>query len=270
MDEVLEFKARAKMEYVPTILLIDDEVELCAFITKLLSSHGYKVIVEQDSSKIKALLKEKVIDVILLDIMLTNGQDGIAFCKSLRQLTSSPIIMLTAINADVEKIIALEAGADNYITKPFSSRVLLAYIQAGLRRGNKNIAQLVAVDYEIYEFMRWKLNVTARILLSPQKKIIKLTSAEFTLLRGFLLRPHYVVSRDQLMEWIHGDSDSFDRSMDILISRLRSKIEINPRRPTIIITMRNAGYSLACPVNKKWMSSKEWEKLSSDVAVLTY
>jgi two-component system OmpR family response regulator len=269
MDMSSENKAPSLLDLPPTVLLIDDEVELCASITKLLSSHGYKVIVEQDSSKIKALLKEKVVDVILLDIMLTNGQDGIAFCKSLRKFTSTPIIMLTAINDDVERVVSLEAGADNYITKPFSSRVLLAYIQASLRRGNKNQAQLVTADYEIYDFLGWKLNVTSRVLLSPYNSTVRLTAAEFILLRELLLRPQHVISRDQLMELIHRDSDAFDRSIDILISRLRSKIELNPRTPTIIITMRNAGYCLACPVSKKWMNSKDWQKLSVDKE-LTY
>ncbi len=249
------------MVYSPTILLIDDDIDLCDSISKLLRSHGYQILLEHNSDKIEIIFKKNTVDLVLLDIMLPGGVDGIALCKTIRQLTGSPIIMLTGVNEDVERIVSLEGGADNYITKPFSSRVLLAHISACLRRSNKVEGQLVEAKYDIYEFLGWKLNITARVLLSPNRQVVKLTSAEFILLQALLNRPHYVVSRDQLLDLINSESESFDRSIDILISRLRSKIEDNPKQPTIIVTMRNAGYSLACQVKKQAMDSQDWEKL---------
>lgn len=247
-----------------TILLIDDDKDLCETIGNLLTSHGFNTLFSYDSKNIETILKENVIDLILLDIILPGSQDGIALCKLIRQITSAPIIMLTGIEEDVEKIVSLEMGADNYLTKPFNARVLLAHINAALRRNyntsNEEAPPLVEMEYQIYEFLGWRLNVTARILLSPDNVVVKLTSAEFILLQAFVKHPQCVLSRDQLLNFINSDSESFDRSVDILISRLRSKIEETPKNPTMIKTMRNAGYMLACCVNKNVIDSKSWQK----------
>jgi len=255
------------MNHSATILLIDDDIELCASMTKFLATHGFKTIAIHESKDIEAILKDNKVDLILLDIILPGGKNGIALCKLIRQLTSSPIIMLTGVEEDVEKIVSLEIGADHYITKPFSTRVLLAYINACLRREKKNTTHLVGANYKIYEFLDWKLNETARILLSPRNHSVKLTSAEFILLHALLQRPQCVISRDKLLDLINSDSDSFDRSIDILISRLRSKIESNPKNPEIILTQRNLGYSLACSVNETTMNSQDWHKLNSNTGV---
>src|SRR5579862_3677225 len=126
------------MNGIHTVLLIDDDVDLCASIKKLLNQHGFNTLITHQSHDIEKILKENHIDLILLDIILPGDKDGIAICKSIRQLSSAPIIMLTGIEADVEKILSLEVGADHYLTKPFNARVLIAQIQASLRRhGNK-------------------------------------------------------------------------------------------------------------------------------------
>lgn len=258
------------MNSAATILIIDDDIDLCKSLQKLLAQHGFKTILAHHSKDIEEIIKSNQIDLILLDIILPGDFDGIAVCKQLRQITAAPIIMLTGIEDDVEKILSLEIGADNYLTKPFNSRVLLAHIHASLRRNAVQLTSdspnhLVAMDYQIYEFLDWKLNVTARVLLSPENKLIKLTSAEFFLLQGFVNHPQCVLSRDQLLTFVNVNSASFDRSVDILVSRLRAKIEGDAKRSKIIATVRNSGYLLACCVTKQFYTSLQWKELISAV-----
>lgn len=258
-----------------TILLIDDDVDLCESIKNLLAQHGFKTLITHNSHQIEGLLKNNPIDLILLDIILPGGKDGIAICKLIRHLTNAPIIMLSGVETDVEKIISLEVGADNYITKPFNSRVLLAHIHSALRRqdslkkaktnASEPHSALVDIEYEMYEFLGWRLNVTARVLLSPKNKIIKITSAEFFLLHAFVRHPQCVLSRDQLLSFVNASSQAFDRSIDILVSRLRSKIESHHKGHQIINTIRNSGYLLSCCVNKVVMNSKAWQELISSI-----
>lgn len=260
-----------RMNGASVILLIDDDVELCASIKQMLAQHGFDTIVSHTSQNIETIIAENHIDLILLDIILPGDKNGIAICKLIRQLTSAPIIMLTGVEADVEKIVSLEVGADNYITKPFNSRVLIAQIHACLRTRSNETSQskkagdekLVKMDYQIYEFLGWRLNVTARILLSPHNKILKLTSSEFILLQAFLTHPQCVLSRDQLLDFINSNSAAFDRSIDILVSRLRSKLSADDKKLKIITTVRNAGYLLSCAVKRQMISSENWQQIMS-------
>lgn len=259
------------MNGTPTILLIDDDIDLCATIKSLLEQHGFRALVSHTSHQIQDLFKNNTIDLVLLDIILPGGKDGIETCKLIRRQTTAPIIMLTGIEADIERIMSLEMGADHYITKPFNSRVLLAHIHSALRRQesltnmttkavNRHSA-LVEIEYQIYEFLGWRLNVTARVLLSPNKTLVKLTSAEFLLLEAFLRHPQCVLTRDQLLDFVHHGSQAFDRSIDILVSRLRTKISIGQKGQQLINTIRNSGYLLSCCVNKLLMDSQSWQKL---------
>lgn len=241
-----------------TILLVDDDVDLCASLSKVLTQHGYRALVCHDDAQAEAELKNNAIDLILLDILFPHGKDGITLCKQLRQFTSAPILMLTGVGADAEKILSLEVGADNYITKPFHARVLLAHIQASLRRTTM-LQNLVDSEYQVYEFQGWRLNVTARMLLSPDNRQVSLTTAEFHLLHAFLQRPQCVLTRDQLLSSIHGESDSYDRSIDILVSRLRAKIQRATTKVKLITTVRNSGYVLACCVTHQTIDSKQWQ-----------
>jgi two-component system OmpR family response regulator len=258
------------MNTTSTLLLIDDDIDLCESIKKLLVQHGFHVLLAHNSQNIESLIKENNIDLVLLDIILPGSKDGIALCKLIRELTTAPIIMLTGIEADIEKIVSLEVGADSYVTKPFNSRVLLAQINSCLRRQSKveesrvlpDTSALVNMEYQILQFLDWQLNVTAHSLLSPLNEIITLTSAEFSLLHGLLQYPQCVLSRDQLLDFIKTDSEAFDRSIDILISRLRMKIEKNPKNPQLIKTVRNAGYLLACCVKKRTIDSRNWQALT--------
>lgn len=247
-----------------TILIIDDDLDLCASIKNLLEQRDYKTILAHDSNNIESIINSQAIDLILLDIILPGGKDGISLCKLIRDLTSAPIIMLSGVEADAEKIISLELGADNYITKPFNSRVLLAHINAALRRKvspNESEANLVNVQYELFEFQGFRLNVTARALLSPDNQLIKLTSAEFFLLHALLRHPQCVLTRDQLLSFINVNSGSLDRSVDILISRIRSKLG-QYSNLNLITTIRSSGYLLASCVNKQTMDSHAWQDLT--------
>ena len=252
----------------PTILIVDDDIELCQAISKLLSEHGMRVIIANDDSRVEDFLKTNSIDLILLDIILHGKKDGIALCQSIRQLTDIPIIMLSGIQADIEKILSLEIGADNYITKPFNSRVLLAHIHANLRRQSEKQTQShlrhsdqMEVNYQLLEFQGWKLNINARLLLSPDNKPIQLTSSEYTLLHSFLNNPQVVLTREQLLDHINIHSDAYDRSIDILISRLRAKIEGKNEGQPLIRTVRNSGYVLASFVRKTTITSAIWQAM---------
>lgn len=237
------------------IFIIDDDYDLCESIERLLSHHGFLTVVAHSSNEIWPILSEKNIDLILLDIVLPGGEDGIELCKRIRTMTKSPIIMLTGIISDVERIIALEMGADAYLTKPFNARVLMAQIHSCLRRfksaHSHELPEKVVTTHQIYYFNGWRLNVTARSLHSPVNQVIKLTSAEYTLLHTFVTHPQCVLSRDRLLETISVNSASLDRSVDILISRLRAKIETDSKNAKIIKTVRNMGYILACEVIKE-------------------
>lgn len=255
-----------------TILIIDDDIDLCESVKKLLESREFKVLILHSSVLLEETLKNEPVDLVLLDIVLPDGNDGISLCKIIRSLISAPIIMLSGLEADVEKILSLELGADNYITKPFNSRVLLAHINAALRRHDNKESQkilgeepkraLVDISYQIYEFQGFRLNVTARVLLSPDNQIIKLTSAEFFLLDALVRHPQCVLTREQLLNFININSGSLDRSIDILISRLRSKLEAGANHD-IINTVRNSGYVLASCVNKQTMDSHSWQVILS-------
>jgi two-component system OmpR family response regulator len=170
--------------------------------------------------------------------------------------------MLTGVEEDVERIVSLEIGADYYLTKPFNPRVLIAHIHALLRRSNNTAAAVVTnVDYDVYEFVGWKLNITTRTLISANNKLVKMTSAEFMLLQAFMMHPQRVLTRDQLLELTNTDSSAFDRSIDIMVSRLRRKIEKAYTHVKIFTTVRSSGYLLSCKVSLIKMSSAQWDEL---------
>lgn len=256
------------------VLLIDDDADLCQAVNALLTQHGFIVDVLHDSKNIEAYLKEQTIDLILLDIILPSGKDGIATCKIIRQYTNAPIIMLTGIGEDLEKILSLEVGADHYITKPFNSRILLAYINACLRREDlekininklNESKKLVENEYQLFEFSGWRLNSTSRVLLSPANCRVKLTSMEFMLLYVFVQHPQQVLSRDKILDLINMNSSSFDRSIDILISRLRSKMGKNRENYSLITTVRNEGYILTSLVKKEIIDTANWKNILEEI-----
>lgn len=239
----------------PHILVVDDDAGIRDLLGQFLQKHGFEVSLADGGDEMWQYFNKESIDLIILDIMMP-GKDGVTLCKELRQTSHIPIIMLTAIGEDVDRIIGLEMGADDYLSKPFNPRELLARIKAILRRSVHNQPQAseqqpasnTAVA-STYKFSGWELNKLERRLSSPEEMEISLSSGEYTLLLALLDRPHQVLSRDQLLDLTRNRSGGpFDRSIDIQISRLRHKIESDHKSPQIIKTVRGGGYVLSTEV----------------------
>lgn len=225
------------------ILLIDDDVELTSLIKQFLVMNGYEVEVEHHGeSAVLSILKHKP-DLIVLDLMLP-GVDGLTICRQVRSDFTGPIIMLTALNDDIDEVTGLEVGADDYLCKPIKPRVLLAHIRAQLRR-QSSLAKLNQQDIKTVNSGELIIDARKRIV-SYHEKEIALTSAEFDLLWVLALNAGNIISRDQLhLEIFRLEFDGFDRSIDLRISRLRKKLGDDPKEPQIIKTIRNKGYLLA-------------------------
>jgi len=220
-----------------SVLLIDDDIRLCDLLKTYLTGHGFVLAVSNTVKDGLRELRNQDYDVVLLDIMLPDG-DGLEVCKKIRADSAVPVIMLTARGADEDKIIGLELGADDYLSKPFNPRELVARMKAVLRRkGAATDGSLKAI-----EFPDFYLNAENQKVLVSQKEI-ELTSAEFRLLKVLASNPGKVFTRERLMDLVQGrDFDGVDRSIDVHISRLRNKIEPDPRNPRWIKTIWGTGY----------------------------
>lgn len=232
----------------PHILVVDDDQRIRSMLASFLRDHGLRVSQAGDGRQMFTVLEAARIDTVVLDVMMP-GEDGISLCRRLRSESTVPIILLTAVSGETDRIVGLEVGADDYVTKPFNPRELLARIRAVLRR----VAMLSAGPREsrqaIYRFNGWRLDPTRRTLHSPGGALTDLTSGEFDLLAAFAEHPQRVLTRDQLLDLARGRSAAgFDRSIDVQISRLRRKIEDNPQDPSLIKTVRNEGYYFAADV----------------------
>lgn len=235
----------------PQILIVDDDKGIRELLSQFLQRHGFKTFEAKNGEQMRANLQSHEIDLIILDVMLP-GEDGMSLCKSLRQSSQIPIIMLTAITEEVEHILGLEMGADDFISKPFNPRTLLARIKAILRRANPDTSEEVEVKHRYYDFSSWCLDTVSRRLISPEELDISLSSGEYALLRAFVERPQQVLSRDFLLDLTkHREAGPYDRSIDIQISRLRHKIEQDPKVPQLIKTVRGGGYVLATTVKRR-------------------
>jgi len=231
------------------LLLVDDDKELCALLSKFLNRHGYRVSLAHNGNEMVAILETSRINLVILDLMLP-GEDGLALCRRIRATSSLPIIMLTAMADEVDRIIGLEMGADDYLAKVANPRELLARVRAVLRRVGAPEATAAADQSRILEFAGWRLDVTHRQLISSKGALVPLRAGEFDLLLVLAERPQRVLSRDQLLDLSRGRSANvFDRSIDVQISRLRRKIEPDPKEPVLIKTVRSGGYILAASVN---------------------
>jgi two-component system OmpR family response regulator len=233
------------------ILVVDDDREIGALLSKFLARHHYRVTVATNGKTMFEALTGATIDLVILDLMLP-GEDGLSHCRRLRQESAVPVIMLTAMHSDVDRIVGLEIGADDYLTKPFNSRELLARIRAVLRRTGVQPRGAQAREGAVLGFAGWRLDVSSRQLTSPEKLLVHLTAGEFDLLVALADRAPRVLTRDQLLDIARGRSASaFDRSVDVQISRLRRKIETNAKDPALIRTVRGGGYVLSVPVTKQ-------------------
>lgn len=225
----------------PHVLLVEDDREIRKLVSEFLNANGVRVSTSADGREMDQALKNNSIDLLVLDIMLP-GEDGLSICRRLRVSSDLPVIMLTAKGEDVDRIVGLEIGADDYLVKPFNPRELLARIRAVLRRGENDSAGGSRTG-SVLTFEGWRLNVHTRKLHDPDGVRVALTGAEFDLLFVFCERPRSVLSREQLIHLTQGrPAGPFDRSIDVLVSRLRQKLEKEPREPMLIQTIRSAGY----------------------------
>jgi two-component system OmpR family response regulator len=223
------------------LLLIDDDADILQLLTKFLRQHGYETEAAIDGTAALDLLQEQKFDLILLDLMLP-GEDGLSLCRRIRADERIPIIMLTAVSGTTDRVVGLELGADDYLTKPFDTRELLARIRAVLRRAADH-GNGAAAPLAYFRFAGFRLDIARRELRSVDDALIPISSGEFTLLLTFIEHPGRVLSRDQLMDLMRGgDYAAFDRSIDTQVSRLRRKIELDPASPVLIKTVRNGGY----------------------------
>ena len=233
------------------VLIVDDDPDIIQPLKRFLSDHGLRVSTAENGRNMRQVIENSAIDIILLDVMMP-GEDGLMLCRYVQEKYKIPVILLTALSDDDDKVVWLEMGADDYITKPFNARVLLARLKAVLRRCDSDGSELIEEEEVIaIEFGNWTLDVYQREILDKDSVSVALSSAEYRLLQVFLQRPQRILSREQLLDLTHGrEAKAFDRSIDNLISRLRRKVEIDTANPKVIKTVRGGGYTLAMPVTK--------------------
>jgi two-component system OmpR family response regulator len=225
----------------PHILLVEDDTEIAEMISRFLVKNGVRVSTATNGTEMDRLLGTSKIDLLLLDLMLP-GEDGISICSRLRAASATPIVIVTARGADTDRIKGLEAGADDYLAKPFNPRELLARIRAVLRRSGASAAPGNGA-FVTLTFEGWRVDPALRQLRNPAGVRVPLTGAEFDLLLVFCQHPRRVLTREQLVDLTRGRGAApFERSVDILVSRIRQKIENDPRDPRFIHTVRLGGY----------------------------
>jgi two-component system OmpR family response regulator len=232
------------------ILIVDDHREIRDALVKYLEKNGMRATSAADAVAMDAAMKVGHFDLIVLDVMMP-GEDGLSVCRRLRAKTDIPILMLTALGAETDRIVGLEVGADDYLPKPFNPRELLARIKAILRRFDRAEVAGGSLAGHKLAFDRWVLDTDRRTLIEADGAEVSLTTAEFRLLTVFLERPRFVLSREQLLDLTSGRaSQVFDRTIDNQISRLRRKVEADPAKPVLIATVWGGGYSLAADVKE--------------------
>ncbi|MES2959564.1 MAG: response regulator [Pseudomonadota bacterium] len=229
----------------PHVLAVDDDDAIRALLADYLGDNELRVTAVPGGREMDAVLARETVDLVILDVRLQHGEDGLQIARRLREGSKGiPILMLTGRAEEADRVMGLELGADDYLTKPFSSRELLARIRALLRRAQAqaNVAEAMA-KVRAYRFAGWELNVGLRRLKSPEGAAVELTNGEFSLLVAFLSSPQRTLTRDQLLDLsrLH-NAEVYDRSIDVQILRLRRKIEVDPARPKFVVTLRGAGY----------------------------
>ncbi|SDE92206.1 response regulator [Rhodospira trueperi] len=249
----------------PRILVVDDTADIRDLLARYLGQHGFAVSTAADAAAARRVLEgptDDRPDLMILDLMLP-GEDGLSLCRALRAdpaTAALPVVMLTAMGEETDRVVGLELGADDYIPKPFNPRELLARVRAVLRRAGPR-ASVVNGDAEAaadrlppagrVRFDRWILDLGRRELEGPDGVAVALSSGEFSMLRAFVEHPQRVLTRDQLLDLARGHNAAVtDRSMDTQVSRLRRKIEVDPKEPAVLKTVWGGGYVLAVPVER--------------------
>ena len=227
----------------PHVVAVDDDPSIRQLIANYLVDHDFRVTAVTSEREMRSVMDRDPANLVVLDLRL-GKEDGLQIARTLREETKLPIIILTGMRDEADRVMGLELGADDYLTKPFSPRELLARIRALLRRArmHETVSEVVS-NVRAYRFDGWELNVRLRRLRTPAGDTIALRNAEFNLLLAFLTTPQRVLSRERLLELsrLH-NAEVYDRSIDVLVGRLRRKIEAQPRTPSVIVTERGAGY----------------------------
>jgi two-component system OmpR family response regulator len=238
------------MSQEPHILVVDDHREIRDLIARYLQRHGFRVSTATNGVDMTRMIRNGAIDLVVLDIMMP-GEDGLSLCRKNREQDGPPVILLTAMSEETDRIVGLEVGADDYLVKPFNPRELLARIRAVLRRIGPGASFHGKANQHVvgWKFDRWHLRADGRVLTHSDGAEQTLSSGEFKILSAMLQRANTVLSRDQLLDICHGRSaNSFDRAIDNQISRLRAKLEENRTQPKLIQTAWGDGYKLCAEV----------------------
>src|ERR1700728_1356982 len=233
----------------PHILVVDDDPQIRELLQDYLTQNEMRVSVTSTGKEMSATLTEHAIDLVVLDLRVA-GEDGMTLARKLREESAIPIVMLTGVRDEADRVMGLELGADDYLTKPFSPRELLARIRTVLRR-TKGAALAQARERKVraYRFAEFELNLRTRRLKQLDGRPIDLTNGEFILLAALLAAPQRVLTRDQLLEASRVyDNEVYDRSIDVQVARLRPKIEADSSHPQLIVTERGVGYTFNCTV----------------------
>ena len=230
------------------ILIVDDDKEIRSLLGDYLQKNGFRVTAVADGGGMQSVLDGDPVSLIVLDLMLP-GEDGLVLCRNIRAGSDVPVMMLTAKGDDMDRIVGLEMGADDYLAKPFNPRELLARIKSILRRAKVQSDRLKPDEASVVRFSRWRLDTLSRQLTSPEGVAVPLSGAEYRLLRVFVDHANRVLNRDQLMDLCRGrELFPFDRSIDVQVSRLRQRLGDDAKEPLLIKTIRGEGYMLAARV----------------------
>jgi two-component system OmpR family response regulator len=237
-----------RMDTEGQILIVDDDKEIRSLLAEYLESNGYRTLSAADGTAMRKTLESARVDLIVLDLNLP-GQDGLTLCRALRAKSALPVIILTARDTPIDRILGLEIGADDYLAKPFEPRELLARIRSVLRRTRSLPPNLEPPAAKRMHFGGWTLDLDSRHLINSEGVIVSLSGAEFRLLKVFLDHPNRVLNRDQLLNLTRGrDAEPFDRSVDLQVSRIRQRLNEDARAPQLIKTVRSEGYVLSAAV----------------------
>jgi two-component system, OmpR family, response regulator len=224
------------------VLFVEDDAEIRALVADFLRTNGFRVTVAQDGEEMDRVMAAADVDLLVLDIMLPK-EDGLSLCRRVRAAGNLPVIMLTARGSEIDRVVGLEMGADDYLTKPFGTHELAARIRALLRRAQYVPAEAPDRRRSVLSFAEWRLDLVARRLYSHDGTRVPLTGGEFELLVAFCEHANKVLTREQLLDFTRGRAPTtIDRSVDIQVSRLRRKIEKDPKDPVLIQTVRSGGY----------------------------
>lgn len=233
------------------ILVVDDDADIRTLLSDFLEQHGFAVTAVPDGASMDQAMATQDFDIAVLDVMMP-GEDGLSILRRLSARGGLPVIMLSAIGSDIDRIVGLEMGAEDYLPKPCNPRELLARVRTVLRRHRRQVAEMPEANGKRLRFAGWQVDMGARLLTDPDNVVVTLTDGEFRLLRAFIEHPRRVLSRDQLLDYSAGsESESYDRAIDVQVSRLRRKLERGARTEgadELVRTIRNEGYMFTAEV----------------------